>query len=342
MPEPKKIAVVLAGAVAKGGFEAGALAELVRRNVQIGQIVAASSGALNGAILAAAIHGASDPADLATRLDGLCDLWIAHDDVWDAFHFDWKDFLVGKGLSDQTKLTRLLSDHIKPSPRGAAGQDITLRIVVSPLQGVLLKDGSSSFEEVRIFKNADFETEAGLTRLFEVAVASASFPGAFVPSHVEGLGPCVDGGTVNNTPIGYALQDDPSIEGVLVIAPTPPNAIYTPEKAEGLGGFALIGRLADMLINERLHRDLKEARETNQALRAIEQSQKLSPLADDIRQALGWETRRYVELSCIRPAAELDGNAFSGFRDAKLRKAYVEAGRTSAKEQLAPTGAPRV
>ena len=273
MPEPKKIAVVLAGAVAKGAFEAGALAELVKReDVHIQHIVAASSGALNGTVLAASIHGAQSHTDLVKRVEALCDLWIEKGDLSHAFHPNALGLVRGTGISDQSKLRTLLTGHLRPSERGAAGANVTLKIVISPIQGVSAKEDTSTFEAMREFQNADFETEEGLSKIYDVAVASASFPLAFAPSQVDGLGPCIDGGTVNNSPIKYAVQNAPGIDSVIVIAPTPADATIGVEKAGDFGGLGLIGRLADMLINERLHRDLKEADETNEALRNLEEA----------------------------------------------------------------------
>src|SRR5215468_7254604 len=49
------IAVVLAGAVAKGAFEAGAIRALADADVQVLRVIGASSGALNGTVLAASV-----------------------------------------------------------------------------------------------------------------------------------------------------------------------------------------------------------------------------------------------------------------------------------------------
>ena len=74
-----KTALILAGAVAKGAFEAGALAVLSQHaaEIPISRIVAASSGALNAAIYATGVRAGRE-LDVGERL---ADLW-QHDADW--------------------------------------------------------------------------------------------------------------------------------------------------------------------------------------------------------------------------------------------------------------------
>jgi hypothetical protein len=87
-----------------------------------------------------------------------------------------------------------------------------------------------------------------------------------------------------------------------------------------------------MLINERLYRDLKEAYETNDALK------KLEKLPDDTREevlkALGWQGRKVMQILPIRPSAPLSGGSFSALFHADLRRKYIEAGRQAADAAL--------
>jgi len=333
MGERKQIAVVLAGAVAKGAFEAGALAELVKQEVDIRSIVAASSGALNGTVLASAVHGAKSRADLIAEVEDLCTLWVERGGAGDAFNTSIGDVVARRGLSDQENLRKLLSDNVKVRTTAPSRPGVVLTIVVSPLAGVAADHGSS-FEHSRRFSNVDFETPEHLGNVFEAAVASSSFPGAFVPTTVANVGPCVDGGTVNNTPLKYALSGGP-IDTVVLIAPTPAKATITHEAADKLHGLGLMGRLSDMLINERLHRDLREARETNDALRKLESDDRLREHVVAIKECLGWSGRRPISICCIRPEHDLKGNAFSGFFCQKLREEYVAAGRERAGDLIA-------
>jgi predicted acylesterase/phospholipase RssA len=148
----------------------------------------------------------------------------------------------------------------------------------------------------------------------------------YVPVDVAGVGPCVDGGTVNNTPISWAIEA--GADRVVVVTGNP---LELP--AEPLAGATLFGKEVDIAINERLFRDLMQARRVNKKLEAVDQA--LAHLAEGerasaraaVRAALGWAPLEIIE---IRPAEALPGDAFSGLRDRSQRLAYLEAGRQAA------------
>ena len=114
----KRVAVILAGAVAKGAFEAGAIKVLVEKLAETGgrivRVVATSSGALNGAMLAAGVHS-GDPLDAARKLAAL---WVSDGSLRGVFHVNVNDFCTLRGVSDQQELLRLLSSHVRPHPSG--------------------------------------------------------------------------------------------------------------------------------------------------------------------------------------------------------------------------------
>jgi len=317
-----KIAIILAGAVAKGGFEAGALDVLVRRNVQIVRIVGASSGSLNATMLASGVC-AGDPPGAASRL---VQLWEDEATLTHVFDLNASDLIRLRGISDQNKLLGLLSSNIKPCK---ASRPVGLRLVAAALDGVTGQIGSAAattYERVFRFTERDFEDEAGLARVFRAAAASASFPGAFAPFDPgDGAGPCVDGGTVNNTPIKYAIEGD-GIDAVVVIAPTVQVFTAPPD----LRGPDLAGHLADMLINERLYRDLREAEDVNRGLRNLAELRLPQATLEQVKSAIGWANRKAIDLVAIRPLEPLAGNAFSGFTSQTFRKQYIACGRERA------------
>lgn len=330
MPQPLRIAVVLAGAVAKGAFEAGALHSLARADVQIVRIVGASSGALNGTMLAAAVRSR----EVSAGTQRLVELWRDHAE-WNAvFHARFSR----AGISDNAKIIELLRSEISPGP---AKDEVNLRLLVAPLFGVPGTIGThpaTTYEAVRDFSSADFTTEAGLGRIFVAATASSAFPFVFAPVEVEPLGPCVDGGAVNNTPVKHALEGSVGgeIDAIVVIATTvedrrqPPAALHGMELASHLGG---------MLIGERLYRDLRETEEVNTSLANLD-----ALVADGtltaaqharVRAALGWTDRKQVRVIQIRPTAELPGSSFAGFFDPTLRGRYLDEGARRATDILA-------
>jgi hypothetical protein len=104
----------------------------------------------------------------------------------------------------------MLRRLVTPCPETAAKQEIELRIVVAAINGVrgaIGKKAATTFEKVLSFSGVDFDTQEGLERVFQCASAACAFPGLYSPVELPELGPCFDGGTVNNTPIAYALEE---------------------------------------------------------------------------------------------------------------------------------------
>jgi hypothetical protein len=321
--------------VAKGAFEAGALRELVKEDVTIVRIVAASAGALSGAMIASGVRANT----LAATADRLVTLWRDNATWGDSFHLSPLDLISGKGVSDQSKVIELLRSEIQPNT--GAGTDINLRVITAPLNGAIGDiDGATAttFEHVLEFTGEDFDDAFALERMFTGVTASAAFPIAFSAVDVtqDGAGPCIDGGMVNNTPVKWALDGDigQSVDAVFVIAPFTKS--YTPG-AQKLEGIHLVSHLADMLINERLYRDLREAYQVNAALLAL---QALIPTIgpgayNQILSIVGWAGRQVVPIYQIRPTAELSGSAFTGFSSQNLREQYIDLGAAAAKAVLA-------
>jgi NTE family protein len=323
---PIRIAVVLAGAVAKGAFEAGVLQALAHRNVQVVRIVGASSGALNGTMLAAAVRAR----DLAGGTTRLVARWRDQAGWADVLHASLRVLATRQGVSDSSRVLALLRQQIAPMPQG---DDVELRLLTAPLGGVLGTIGNqpaTTFEAMIELSGADFATPESLERGFQAAIASSAFPLVFAPVHLADLGPCVDGGAVNNTPVKWALDGTvrDRIDAIVVIGTSMEKRGGAPP-AE-LHGLSLASHLADMLIGERLYRDLHEAEDVNERLANLEALVAQGVLdraqLDRVRIAIGWDGFRPVRILQIRPTEDLPGSAFSGFFDEALREQYIAAG----------------
>ena len=328
-------ALVLSGAAVRGAFAAGALSVLFapdvasRLGLGVTRIVGASSGALNGAFIAAAIR-AGTTADAGERLSTI---WLDDATVTRALDVRLGDVVRELGVSSDDRVLAVLRKHIAPA---AGTAPIDLRLVVTNVDGEPISVGdhdATTFEHVFTFSGPDFDTADALEGVFLAAAASSALPGLFAPVAVTVNGRTVrglDGGLVDDSPLGTAL------DGVFVIAPYP-RVRAVPAS---LSGLDLAAHVLDMLVDERLVRDLERTDQVNRTLARL-----AIVVPDDARRnvvldALGWTGRRPVEVVEIRPDAELPGNAFAGFTSRGLREQYVEAGVAAATAVLGQGAGP--
>ncbi|HEY8039837.1 MAG TPA: patatin-like phospholipase family protein [Polyangiaceae bacterium] len=328
-------ALVLAGALWKGAFTAGALQVLsdpdvkARHAIDIRRIVGASSGALNAAFLAGAIRAGRE-ADAGARL---AQLWVDDATLGKVFDVAMVDLLGGRGISDSNRLLALLRANVPAAP---GVTPIDLRIVVTNADGEAapLGDGViTTYEHVVALSGPDFDTPAAIERVYAAAVASSALPGVFAPVDLDIGGKTVhafDGGLTNNTPLGHAFEDAPDISRVFVVVPFP----RLRETGPTLSGVALASHIFDMLIEERLSRELRSMVQVNQGLAALPQLLPDAAQRGAVLDALGWSQRRVVEVVEIRPPATLPGDSFSGLWSRDLRQSYVQTGIDAARAVL--------
>lgn len=322
-------AVILAGAVAKGAFEAGALQTLAPHVEKLGitRVVGASAGALNASLFAIALRERAE-LEVTRRL---VELWSDSATWHNVLDVNLHDIWTRTGLGSADRVLDLMQRAVKgvhstePRPMGLA-------LVVTALggtQGNIGSDAATSFECVVRFDNSLFDDPRERERMFKTALASAAFPVLFAPVEVPGVGLCIDGGAVNNGPVRLAL-DGSGVDRILVISPEP----LIIEPPAPLAGFNLLGHIAEILINERLYRDLHDAESVNTYLKNLEQLRS-EGVPDDIiarvKALFGW---RKLEIVQIRPPERLPGNAFDAFGDHEQRLRYIDAGRQAAESQL--------
>jgi predicted acylesterase/phospholipase RssA len=330
-------ALVLSGGVAKGAFEAGALSVLLgaegaaAAHIDVQRIVATSSGAVNGAFAASVLHAGVEQAEIVR----LGTLWIEEASFGQVFEPSLAGILERSGASNEERIVRILRRAIAPA---AGVAPIDLRIVVASLAGTIAPLGgtpATTYERVLAFDGTTFESTEGLEAMFRAVTASAAFPGAFTPVPLELDGrtvPCVDGGAVNNTPLGYALERGADIDRVFVVSPQPRVPTETRHDEHG---FGLITHLADMLVEERLYRDLRNAYESNAALARLAKAVPDEGLRAQVLDALGWSGRKPVAIVEIRPGTDLPGGTFDAFFSRDLREQYVASGKAAARTWLA-------
>ncbi len=260
-------------------------------------------------------------------------LWLDHGAWGDITHLSWANWLHARGLSDTSKLVSLVREGIQrvvESAPGGARAQVKVTLVTSSLTALPAVDEPlPRYELDKDFDENDFVDRARWSEIATCAAASASFPGLFSPTLLDGL-PCTDGGAVNNAPIS-CLLDDPMVQTVIVITTESRTSAPAPE----LGGPDLVAKLADILINERIAHDLGAARRTNTLLRSVTSALDTTGATAETRAAvlgaLGW---RDLRLILVCPDTPLPGTALSAFADRDLRQAYIDAGRVAAEKVL--------
>jgi NTE family protein len=331
------IALIVTGAVAKGPFHAGAMSVLAERAEPVVSVVGTSAGALNAAIFAAGV--ASGRVKHAARVAK--EVWLDHASWSDIVSPSLTELLHGQIPFDAKRIRQMLAEAMdrvmdaNVAPDQPPRADVHLRVVATDLLGHLKSEedpdepAQTTFERSFAFTAVDFASSTGRARILDCATASATFPLLFAPSKVDGR-PYLDGGAVNNAPVSYAIE--PFSNRRVVVVSGQPAQIESPSS---VGAVGLLPHIVDILINERLFRDLRAARKTNRKLTAIAQALSHPAVPEEvraqIRAALDWQ---HLEITEIRPLASLEGNAFAGFGSAELRRAYFDEGKRRAETVL--------
>ncbi len=325
------VGLVLSGAVAQGGFEAGALGTLAQRRPRIVRIAGTSSGALNATVAAAGV--ATGRLEKAAAV--LEKLWI-DDGSWQHIaDFPLNDWLHIRGAFDTRRLQGLIRTALGEVLDGWEGEPAPVRLTLvttnldatpRPAGGVPLP----TYEQPVTFSAREIVDSANWRRIANAAAASATFPGLFSPTSFDGA-PCIDGGAVNNAPISHVLEAPPDVDTVVVVTTESPTI---PQEAS-LGGTALVARIAAALINERIAYDLTQAKKVNEQYkaiaRALDDAGVSSSAKTDVLKATGM---RPIVLYLVQPDEPLPGDAFSGFRYRDQRIECVEAGRSASMIRL--------
>lgn len=336
---PRAASLVLGGAAARGAFEAGALEVLAASGVGVRRVVVTSSGALNGTAYAAGIRARRETE--ASR--ELAQAWEEDASFGRVVHPSISGIVGLRGISDQKRLLALLRRTVRPSTAPDPAP-VTLQMVLASLhgrQGRVDGEPATTYQEIVTFSDEAFDDAEALERVFVGAVASAAMPLLFVPVEVPGLGPCTDGGILDNTPIlaTVDVDDAEAVDAVIVVTPTP--ALFRPPPQEHRG-FRLLTHQLDMVFAERIYQDLRRANRLNEGLQrldALAAREGWSPdTIAEIKAALDLGRLRPMPILSIRPRDPLPGTLFSGLRDHALRREYVRIGRERAAEALGAVG----
>jgi len=319
-------ALVLSGAVAKGAFEAGVVSGLAQKGFVADRFVGTSAGALNATLLAAgAAVGAFRKAVERVEV-----LWR---DRATFFSFVRPVPNLGLGGSSTEAVEQILVDEIEALVASRTASDLrptTLTLVTTDLAGSL-HEGELTYEDEREFTETDFLDSNKRKEIAKVAAASAAFPGLFIPPLLNRR-QHVDGGVVNNTPLSYAIDESAGRNSIVVVS-AEPNVPADDVTLRLFPRPTLLVRLVEILINERVGRDLVVARKRNEKRKQlIHALQGTGVDAEKVADSLGF---RELDILTIRPTKALAGGAFKGFCSSSLRESYIRLGKEAALGTLA-------
>ena len=325
----KKTAIILSGAISRGAWEVGVLKSITQTDLNIRNIVSTSAGSLNACLLAAGLTSNN----LSLAMDELVAAWLNKGKWNSVLSFNLQSMASFKGLATHHKLHAILKAGVEKVLTTVA-RPIELKLVVTQLSGHTAMIGNkpnTSFENVIDFDQFDFLNQHRREDIYTAACASAAFPGLFAPVFVREYGWCLDGGLTNNCAVKHALQM-PHIDRIIIITPTPPVS----NSFDTYGGLNLVGRVGDIVANERLYRDLVEVEKINSMVKRITALKESEQLSLDQYHRIDniLNNKREIEIVEIRPKYKLRGNSFSGLFSRKLRMEYIQEGIKDGKAAL--------
>ena len=304
-----RLAIVLSGGGAKGAFQVGVLDELInKKGVRPSIVVGTSTGAIQALGVA--------QRDVA----GLLDVWLGirgNSDIYRERSGPLLSALFGeKAVYDAAPLRKLLKAFSNADRLAAS--NIDMRVGVVSLQ-------SGEFRTI----------DKRVPDIHNWVYASCAMPTFFDPLQTSDKQQWIDGGVRDVTPLGAALELNPS--GVLVIRASPASNPATNKSFKGLVpiGLRSIALLQSEvsrndIANTALINDMLAARD--QTFTALEVAGISGPVATRILRSLDMQLSKYrfAQVRVIEPQEEFSDTL--EFDPAKIRRA-IDAGRAMVEAQ---------
>jgi len=331
-----EVGVILQGGGALGAYECGALNALLGlmdeftaegRRIVLKIVAGVSIGSIN----AACVVGAKNGADARARLNALWDdltleappFWIAaaqRDLAYfglPGFYAPRRDFWTAPSWTyvyDTRPLLATLGRHVDFAALNASPTAF-VATAVEVVTGKLRPFASKPLGSVPATKIEPRHV-----------LASGSLPPAFPWTEIDGM-PYWDGGIVDNTPLGLAIDAfsaDPNVDRMLVVMNLYPLRARLPRNLAGVED-----RMHELSYGNRLRQDHDTARRINALVETIEDLAALVPSGalDEQTHARLDEARRYKVIDAIInidlqdptvtlvPAAQRSADDKDGMRD---------------------------
>jgi predicted acylesterase/phospholipase RssA len=332
-----EVGLVLQGGGALGAYEWGAIEALFEVMGEAGKsgppiALRVVTGASIGAINAACIVGAADPADSIKRLGAL-----------------WNELILETPLFWPPQAARDLSLYGLPSFYAPRPDLLTLPswtyvYDTHPLIDTLKKhiDFAALNKRETAFVITAVDVESGKLQRFanqqigetkpitiapEHVLASGSLPPQFpwtdIPAET-GLMHCWDGGIVDNTPLGDAIDAfsrDRSVYRLLVVMNLFPDKARLPESLP-----EVTERVDQLRFGNRLHQDASIAIRINELASAVDELAGLvtvelrKELADKVADARRYKLVTPVEIALLPERSDADDYGFRDFSRAGVER----------------------
>ena len=303
-----EVGVVLQGGGALGAYECGALNALLELMDEFAAqghdiVLKAVTGVSIGSINAACVVGAKTRADARARLDALWDdLMLEAPPFWMAaaqrdlayfglpgFYTPRPDFWTAPTWTyvyDTRPLLATLGRHVDFAALNAS-QTVFVVTAVEVVTGAL-----------RPFSNRPLKHVPATKIEPRHVLASGSLPPGFPWTEIDGM-PYWDGGIVDNTPLGLAIDAfsaDAAVDRMLVVMNLYPLRARLPRNLA-----AVEDRLHELSFGNRLRQDHDTARRVNALVETIDDLAALVPpnALDERLQARLHEARRYKIIDAI-------------------------------------------
>jgi NTE family protein len=271
-------ALVLAGGSIKGAFQAGAIAELLRRGWAPDAIYGVSVGALNGAFIASRAGKAAS----ASMAEAPPTPWPAIADDLESF---WRKRVTSfRDLGRKRSMLKLLWDIARCRFKGLLSMEALDRLIEREISPEDLRRSPVRFYAISVdladgrlvMAGAGGTSEAGRTDphdhprsptedppdLRPFILASTRIPIVMPIEWVEGR-PLLDGGIRDVAPLKHAI--DAGADEIVAILCHPRTVTRSQFDPGNL--MQLAGRLMELVIHELLTNDLDLAHRINEAVR---------------------------------------------------------------------------
>ncbi|MCK4415212.1 MAG: patatin-like phospholipase family protein [Candidatus Eisenbacteria sp.] len=331
-------ALVLAGGSIKGAFQAGAVAELLRRGWVPDSIYGVSVGALNGAFVASRAGGSASAIGLGSDPNDTAATWTSIADDLESF---WREKITSfrvlgkkrslpcliwdiarcrfKGLLKMDGLDRLITREISPENlRRSPVRFYAVSVNIADGRLVMVGSGGSSASgdpgpvgRSDRTSASDVPDTADPPDIRPFILASTRIP-ILMPIEWIDSQPLLDGGIRDVAPLKHAV--DAGADEIIAVLCHPRSVSRTPFDPGNL--MQLAGRVMELVIHEILSNDLDLAHRINDAVQA------------------GTDTKhRILRLTEIRPAAPLEIE-IERFSKGQIRD-VVDLGKSTVREALA-------